>query len=924
MPRPFRVSRLPLALLLGASLLTACGGEDSAKLVAEARAKLATGDYKAAMIQLKNAVAKDDKNAEARFELGKLYLAQLDLASAEKEFRRAREAGLSADSVNPMIARALIGQHEYQRVLDELPAPADGGAGAATMLALRATAELGLGHKEDARKTLQRAQQAEPNNAEVHLVLAQLALADGDSAKAMQDLDQALRIDPNHRESLLLKGSLLRATGKPSEATAIYREVLRIAPGNINARLALADIAIAGNKLDDARKEVDAALKASPNSLQARYTQALIDFREKKTDRARDHLAAVLKTAPDFLPAVLLSGAIEYSLGNLQSAETSLNKVVQAAPRHPYALRLLAATQLRLGRPDDAAATISVLDPEHSNDAGVHVIAGEIALAKKEWANASAHFGKAAQISPESAAIRTELGISRMAQGDNRGMDDMLAASNLEGGSGRADVILILNQFNNRQFDAALTSIATLEKKLPASPVPWNFRGAAYLGKKDLAKARDSFEQALKLDPKFFPAAANLAQLDLKDNQPAVARGRFESILRADPRNLQAMLALAELARANRDEKTYLSWLEKAAAASPQALQPRMLLSRYWLAKGDTLKAVATAREAVDAQPNSPVALDLLGTAQFASKDLDNALGTFRKLADQFPGQATPRLKLAQVQIAMKNADDARRSLLEAIRLQPGLIEAQLMLGGLDIQSARYDDAMKLAKQIQQQKPDSAAGFILEGDTALAKKQYPAAVTAFERAHKLAPTSATLIRLHQALAGAGRVDEGDKRLADWLAAHPEDHGTRFYLADSLNARGQYKAAADQYLLLNQQVPGNFIVLNNLASALSQLNDNRALTFAEQAMKLKPDNPAIMDTLGWILVQQGQSERGIKLLLQALSKVPDAAEINYHLAAAYAKSGDRVRARQELKRLLDSGRVFPQEKQAQDLLKQLGG
>jgi predicted Zn-dependent protease len=144
------------------------------------------------------------------------------------------------------------------------------------------------------------------------------------------------------------------------------------------------------------------------------------------------------------------------------------------------------------------------------------------------------------------------------------------------------------------------------------------------------------------------------------------------------------------------------------------------------------------------------------------------------------------------------------------------------------------------------------------------------------------------------------------------------------LAERLLKRNQYKAAADHYLQLNQSNPGNVVILNNLAWALSEAKDPRAVGFAEQALKLKPDNAAVMDTLGWILVQQGQTDRGIKLLQQALSKAPDAAEIHWHLAAAYEKSGDRNRARQELKRLLDSGRAFPQEKQAQDLLKQLGG
>jgi putative PEP-CTERM system TPR-repeat lipoprotein len=916
--------RLLPALILGASLLAACGQKDSATLVTEARAKLAAGDYKSAMIQLKNAVAEDEKNAAARYELGKLYLDQADLASAEKEFRRAREAGYPASTVNPMIARALLGQREYQRVLDELPAPADGDPEAATLQALRATAQLGLGRKEEARKALQGVLQTAPDNVDIHLALAQLALSDGDADKAAQELDQALRIDPKHLDSLLLKADLLRATGKSAEAVAIYREAVQIAPRKIDARLALAGIAIAGNKLDEARKEVDAALKVAPGNLRARYTQALIDFREKKTEQARDHLAAVLKTAPEFMPALLLGGSIEYALGNLQTAEANLNKVVKAVPNNLYARRLLAATQLRLGRPDDAALTLAPALKAAEPDAGVLVVAGEIALARKNFAQASAYFEQASRVNPNSAAIRTELGISRLAEGDSRAMADLQSAAGMEGASNRADTFIILNQLKNKQFDAALASITALEKKQPASPLVWNYRGAAYLGKHEMVRARDSFSQALKIDPAFFPAAANLAQLDLKDNQPDAARQRFEGLLKADPKHLNAMLALADLALRIKDEKTYFSWLEKAATAQPEAMQPRIALARYLLAKGDRNKALTIAREAVNAQPDNPVTLDVLGSTQFALGDTTNAIGTYRKLVELSANPAVPLTKLATVQVNAKQVDDARKSLQDALRAQPDLLEAQLMLGRLDIQGARYVDALRMAKQIQQQKPKSAAGPMLEGDIALARKQFDAALAAYERAYKLEPVAALLLRQYQALEQLGRAEDGEKRLAAWLASHPQDAAIRMVLAERLLNRNQYQAAADHYLLLNQGNPANLVVLNNLAWALFQLKDPRAIGFAEQALKLKPDNPAVMDTLGWVLVQQGQSERGLKLLQQALSKAPDAAEIHYHLAAAYAKAGDRAHARQELNRLLESGRDFPQEKQARDLLKQLGG
>ncbi|WP_051068473.1 XrtA/PEP-CTERM system TPR-repeat protein PrsT [Thiobacillus denitrificans] len=916
------VKRL-LALLIVGTLLTACDRNDR-PLVTEARASIAAGDYKTAMIQLKNAVAEDKNNAEARFELGQLYFDLLDLPSAEKEFRQARNAGYAVGVVNPMIARALLGQREYQRVLDELPVPADDDPDASTLHALRATAELGLGRKEDARKILQHAQQATPGHAEVNLALAHLALADGKADLASQQLDQALRADPRHRDSLLLKGELLRATRHPAEAAAVYRELLKLDSRNIQARLALADIAISERRLADARKEVDAVLKVMPKNLQARYTQALIDFNEKQITQARDQLAGVLKAAPDYVPALLLGGSIEFALGNLQTAEAHLNKVRKATPGNLYTLRLLAATQLRLGRPDEAAHTLAPALKSAGHDAGVLIVAGEIAQAKKDFAQAAAYFEQAAQHNPDNAAIRTELGISRLALGDQRAMADLQTAAAMGGdsASNRADTIIILSQLNQKQFDAALTSIAALEKKQAANPLTWNYRGGAYLGKQDIARARDSFSQALKLDPAFFPAAANLARLDLKDKQPAAARQRFEGILKADPRHLNAMLALADLGLRSQDEKTYVNWLEKAAAAHPQALQPRTALARHLLAKGDRNKALAVAREAVSVQPANPAALDLLGTTQLALGDTTNALGSYRKLVELLPGQAAPLIKLATVQNVTRDLPGARKTLQDALRIQPDSLDAQMLLGNVEVQSTRFDEAHALARHLQQQKPDNAAGFILEGDAALARKDYPAAIAAFEQAHKRAPAGAMLVRQLRAFTATQRAEEGEKRLITWLATHPQDAAIRAALAESLTKRQQYPAAAEHYLVLNKSNPGNLMVLNNLAWVLYESGDPRAAVFAEQAQKLQPGNPAVLDTYGWILANSGQPAQGLQYLRKASAAVPDNADIQWHVAYTLYLAGDKKRALMELGNLLDSGNSFRDMDAARTLHNQL--
>ena len=128
---------------------------------------------------------------------------------------------------------------------------------------------------------------------------------------------------------------------------------------------------------------------------------------------------------------------------------------------------------------------------------------------------------------------------------------------------------------------------------------------------------------------------------------------------------------------------------------------------------------------------------------------------------------------------------------------------------------------------MQQKQPGSPAGFTLEGDTAFARKDYPAALAAFEHAQKLAPSGALLVRQLQVFNATQRSDAGEKRLADWLATHPQDASTRAALAESLTKRKQYTAAVEQYFVLEQEQPDNLVVLNNLAWSLSELKDKRA-------------------------------------------------------------------------------------------------
>jgi putative PEP-CTERM system TPR-repeat lipoprotein len=913
--------RLASIVLILALALAGCSGESSESLLQQAQASLKTGDTKTALIQLKSAVQADTENGAARFELAQLQLNLGDFASAEKELVRAKQLGLPTEHVYPLLARALNGQNAFTRVIDEIPRPAAGSTGEATLLVAIAQAELSTRDVDAARASLARASTIAPQDADVLLGLAKLALADSDVPKSLQILDDSLKLNPRHPDSWFLKANLLLATGQAAEAVRAFRTVIDIDSRRSAARLALANIALAENRPEEARSEASAVLKIIPNHPEAGYILAVLDQRDNKFEAARDRLANVLKAAPDYAPALLLAGTAEYALGNLQMAETHLNKALKANPRHPIVLRILAATKLRQGQADEATRLLARI-PAEAQDAAFHIIAGETALAQKDFSKSSKHFEQAAKLNPDNADIRTQLGLARLAQGDTRAIADLQAASNLDGDNDRADSLIILNQLQKKQFDDALASIARLEKKTQPSPLSWNYRGAAQLGKKEIGKARSSFEQALKLNPGFFPAAANLAQLDLQDNQEELARLRFEGVLKANPKNINAMMALAELALSKKDTKNHVAWLDKAMKTDDKALTPRIAMTRYLLGTDDKAKALNLASETYNMQPDNPVTLDLLGSAQLASGEITNALSTYRKLIDRQPGQIGPLIKLATAQIANKDLAGARSNLNSALRIQPKAILAQELLMGLEIQDKRYDQALTVARQIQSQYPQSAQGHIYEGQIHAARKNFSEASQAYTQAFRLQPSGTILVQQLQVDLAMGTPETGEQRITSWLNKNPGDVTTRGALAESLIKRQQYKFAVEQYLTLDKLAPGNLVVLNNLTWALTELNDKRALAYADRACKLAPNDASVLDTCGWAHTRLGNPSQGLGLLKRALAKAPDSADTQWHIAYAYHATGDTARARQELKTLFDRRVPFSAEPQAKALYQKL--
>jgi len=908
------------ALLLGG--LGGCAKKLTApELVADARRLQGQGDSRGAMIQLKNALASQPDDAGARFMLARASLELGDPAAAEKEVRRAIGLGYAAGPGATVLARALLEQGQYPKLLADTEQAAK--AADAELLSMRAQALFLTGQTDQAKQLYQAVLRTHPQYSPALVGMAVMATGERDLAAATLWVEQAVKADPKNAEAWMYKGELLRAQNQPEAADAAFDQALAAKPNHRTAYIEKALLAIAARRFDAAEKDLQAAKKAAPNSPIVTYTRALLEFSQGNNAAAQASLLQVLKVMPDHRPSILLAAAVEFNLGSMQQAERHLRAYLEGDPGNPYATRLLAATLLRSSQPADALAVLGPALKQGQADVQLLSLAGNSYMSLGDYGKASGYFQQAATLDPKKAALRTSLGMSEMMKGAPvQGVSDLEAAAALDAKSLPAGLALVRTELDLKHYDKALAAAQRLEQAHPDNAEVTMLKGAAQHGGGDLAAARRSYEAALRLQPAYFLALSNLVRLDLSEGHEAAAVARLKAYADKGQKGVDAMTGLAALATAHGHTAEATSWLEQAAAINPDALEPALRLALQYLGSGQPDQALTLVRKQQAAHPDNTSLLDVLGQAQQAVGKPGEALESFSKLATLAPKAALPQFRVAGAYLQLKNADAAAEALKKALALQPDFVAALLAQADLLQRAGKLDQAIAVVRQVQQLQPSDPLGFMLEGDLLLAQHKPQLAQARYEQAHALSPKLVLKSKIVNAMREAGKGKEAEQRLQAWIVEFPQASFLQIHLAELKLADHDYPAAIPLLQGVLQREPANVGALNNLSWAYLQVKDGRALATAEQAYKLAGDNPGVIDTLGWTLLDQSQVARALPLLQKAASLAPDAGDIHYHLAMGYVKVGDKNQARKELEQLLAKKQPFAQSGAARTLLQQL--
>jgi cellulose synthase operon protein C len=912
-------------VVLAMMLAVGCGGGGTEASIAAAKEHLVKGDQKAAIIEIKNALQKAPESAEARYMLGSALLESGDAAAAEVELRKALEFKAPQDDVVPKLAKALLMTRQFKKVTDsfadvKLVSP----AAIADLQTYLATAFAAQEMTDKAAAALAVALAANPNHELALVTQARQRLVSRQFDVALTMADSILAVHPRSAEAWRLKGDVRIFSGKsPDDAIVEYTKAIDADPRSAISRISLISTLISRGRLEDAAKALDGLRKTSPGNFQTLFFSTQLAYLNKEYKTAREQAQLLLRATPTNPRVLQLAGAVEYQMGSFLQAEVLLNKAVAGAPELVLARRMLISTYLRSGQPSKALVTLNqgiakgIVDPE------INSIAGEVYLQNGDPKKAEEYFTKAAKDAPADPRKRTSLALTKLAAtGSDAAMHELQEiAANDKGVT--ADMALISAHLRKGDYERALSSIDSMEKKQPDKPLAANLRGRTQLAMKDVAGARKSFERALQIDPLFFQATASLAALDLSDKKPEDARKRFEAVLAKEPKHPQALLAMAELAaRTGATQGEIGALLLKAAEANPTEAGPKLQLVNFHLASKDYKKATSIAQDAVAAQPENPDLLEALGRVQQAAGESNQAITTFTKLVALQPLSPKPLLRLAEAQVANKTLDAAVQSLKKALEVKPDLIDAQRGLIALNMDLKRPSEAVAVAKTVQKQRPKEHIGYVLEGDVLGAQRNWDGAVAAYRVGLKEAPSSELAIKIHATLGAAGKSAEADKFTATWIKDAPRDAAFQFYLGDHAIGKKDFEGAEKAYEAVVKLQPGNAAAYNNLAWVAGKLKRPNAISWAEKALQLAPEQPSFLDTLAMLQSEANRYDKALELQNKALKINPENALFKLNLARIHIKGGKRDEAKKVLDELAKLGEKFPAQAEVASLLRSL--
>ena len=904
---------LLMTLLAGlATSVHANDGKGTESLYEDARARMTSGDYSGAVVQLKVLLQSDNRHLPARLLLGEAYLRIGQGAAAEKELKIALGLGADKYEVFRRLGNALLLQRKYKEILELIDGKEPLGSQHYEIRTLRGRAQYELGNIDAAEQEFKTAHELALRRAEPLLGLALIADARGDHDRAAKILNQALDVAPDNVEAWYQRAEQFRAKGETDVALAAFSKSLTLQPNHMRAHLARANLLITQGDYAKALADAEYVHRAVPKDPEATFLiWQIAMFRGDKAaaKAAGEQAFGALTSVPEPIimkePSLLrIASLVSVARRDYERGLRYLQRFVELRPNDHQMRKVLGQIQLQTGDAKAAASTFFELSKVMPRDADVFAALGRSYSQTNRFNEATTAFERAVALAPTDRGLVAPLALSRIGAGDtDAGLNDLAPTGDTPAITPEAGVLYAMLQLKRGNLGEAKTSIEKLAQAFPANPFVLNFYGTVLLKAGDAKGAREKFEKALTLQQQYLAAAYNLAQLDLREQGAPAATKRLQEMLVDDPKFSPAMDLLADIAIAEEKYDDALRWLQKAVAVAPNSAEQQAKLIQLFLRLGRTNEALLAASTLAARDNNSPESTLMLARVQSAAGKHEEALNSLQRAMREAGLNGPLLLEIAAQQVALDDHGAARRTLQKAVAAGEDKTALPALVR-LEINAGNSDDAERRIASIRDTAQTPGLADILLGELRLKQGRTKEAVSAYDAAYAAAPNTETVLGLYQAKSLLGEHKAALALLETWTMDHPDQTSAKRTLALGYIADHNLNKARVLHEQLIQENPNDATLLANLARILQLQKAPGARDYAERAVRAAPQWPVGLDTLGWILASEGEFEGSLKYLRDSIAR--DANPLTrFHLASVLNELGRKGEAKLELKQLLDS-------------------
>ncbi|KAA0258386.1 DUF3808 domain-containing protein [Deferribacter autotrophicus] len=315
-------------------------------------------------------------------------------------------------------------------------------------------------------------------------------------------------------------------------------------------------------------------------------------------------------------------------------------------------------------------------------------------------------------------------------------------------------------------------------------------------------------------------------------------------------------------------------------------------LADYYIKKGDKAKAIDMLKKVIKAHPNQRSLSFKLGRLLVDEERYDEALSVFKSLENSKDNliKITALKQIAAIYFDKKDYKKSLEYFKKVLEIKKDDLQAYYFAGFLSEALNKDDDAIDFYKKALE----------IDSDYVQPKKRLSVIYTKrkdYDKAQKILDSikvedrDVDYYRLKAVIYyEQGKYKDAIGVLQKGLAAGYDDEDLLFDLVINYEKMKDYKNAEKYLRKILEYNPKNATALNFLGYMFAEhgINLDEAYDLIKKALEIEPDNPAYIDSMGWVLYQMKRYEEAYKYLKRAFLLAPDEQEIKEHFIKVLKK------------------------------------